>query len=240
MTDQVNLSHQNSISPAKMRNLMYKNAAYLTRNVTGNQRIGSVITISAPVGTFLTTQQSIKWSEIETFGIQKGDTIIIKGYSLFIDEDIETPVSLAVLQADDKTRKDVRIAPDVVKIAANIFVDGSIISVKSDDTEFGQSNTDRVLMLQKQIVFLGKIFSQNTVGGAVLGPERTDYVLPTLFPQKTTRNIDEAVKYDLSFLRMNNAGAGDNSFNKSREEAVVILDDKAVTKLPSRLFDFRE
>lgn len=83
-------------------------------------------------------------------------------------------------------------------------------------------------MLENQIVFHGGIYSQNTVGGAVLAQDKTDskgrYILPG---GNRTNDLDKAVRYDLSFLRMKSFKKDQDTwtkkYNAGRDEAVVIL-----------------
>jgi len=129
------------------------------------------------------------------------------------------------------------ITPEVHYIAANIFTDGSIRSVDSEGNRFVKSDTERNRALQDQLVFYGNLFSKNTVGGAVKGADNK-YILPSTFTPNTTESLDDAVQYDLSFLRMN--AKNPDPRNRGRSEAVVILLNMDFFQDPLAVFSSRE
>lgn len=258
ITNQINLLNT-KYSPAEITNLVYKNAAYLTRNRNGDPSIiDNVLYIKnqnpSPKDQ---TKNQIKFSEIIRKNEKdKWNTLILEDYELIIDQNIENNkknIAIAVLKnrkSNSKQSTNILINPKVTYIKSNIFVDGSIVSVNDSNKYFTKSDTKRTLQLQKQIVFYGKIFSQNTVGGAVLGKDESSYILPTLMNPNTTKDLDEAVKYDMSFLRMNNKNSDwakkvdkdDKSIEKNKWhfEPVVILDNLELIKNPLPIFNFKE
>ena len=139
----------------------------------------------------------------------------------FNPENKKLAIVLINTDKTDYTKGNLLITPQVRYLSANIFTDGSILSVKEDGERFVQSDTERNRALQDQLVFYGNLFSKNTVGGAVKA-EDGKYILPSTFSPNTTSSLDEAVKYDLSFLRMNSKNP-DTERNRGRPEAVVIL-----------------
>lgn len=76
-----------------------------------------------------------------------------------------------------------------------------MLAVDNGGALYTASDSNRTKDLNNQIVFYGGIFSKNTVGGAVRANSAGSYVLPW---KNTTTSLDEAVKYDLAFLRMSN------------------------------------
>ena len=72
-------------------------------------------------------------------------------------------------------------------------------------------------------MIFGSVLSKNTVGGAVRADSNGKYTLPW---KNTTTTLDDAVRVDLSFLRMDKFGYEVGSYlNRGHEEFVVILID---------------
>lgn len=84
------------------------------------------------------------------------------------------------------------------------------------------SSTTRTSALQEQFVLYGNLFSKNTVGGAVRGDDG-QYVLPVGISGSSPVTLDEAIRYDLSFLRMNNKGYDLSPYNGGHRESVIFL-----------------
>jgi hypothetical protein len=128
------------------------------------------------------------------------------------------------------------IKPNVSIIDATIYADGSIESVDESGKSFIESNTARGDILDRQLIFVGGLYTKNTVGGATLGNSSSLYILPG---GKTTNSIHEAVRYDLSFLRMNNTGwdtVPQKNWNISHDESVVVLKNTNLIRNPLPLF----
>ena len=113
--------------------------------------------------------------------------------------------------------------PDVRFIGATLFADESVMSVNYAAKVFQKSSSSRTVLLDKQLVIYGSVLSKNTVGGAVRADNNGKYFLPW---QNSTVSLDEAVRYDLAFLRMDNHGYDPTSYmNRGHGEFVVILVD---------------
>lgn len=215
-----------TVSTNEFRNLVYKNVALLTRNRTPdtNKIVNNI--------------KYVRGDQILTSGptdADNWDTLIVEDGNITIDTEYFNPdkkkVALVVLSKNNPQKWNVYITPKVRFIAANIFADASVLSVDQlQKKPFEPSDATRTAALQNQIVFYGNIFSRNTVGGAIRGLSGVPtYVLPRWSASETTTSLDEAIKYDLSFLRMNNGGAemnrpsGTAEYNDGHKESVILL-----------------
>lgn len=214
-----------SSNSADTRNAVHKNVATLIRNrLVWWWIINRVKYLTGNV------------NSTDLTDITPWDTLIIKGWDLTIGDSSfnvsaattslkEIPhKGIIVLQDDNGVGGNIYIKPDVHFIGATLFADESIQSVNDAGALFSKSNSDRTFLLNKQLIIYGGIFSKNTVGGAVRADSNGNYVLPW---KNTTSSLDEAVQYDLAFLRMDNLGFNSaNSFmSQGHDEYVVILTD---------------
>lgn len=130
---------------------------------------------------------------------------------------------LRTVSGSDKAN--IFIKPNVKIVSAIIYADGSIESVDENGNKFLVPNAARSAVLKNQIVFYGALYTRNTVGGAVYSNTRKKYLLPS---GAATDNFGEAVRYDLSFLRMKNTDhdkAPLKDWNQKHTESVIILSD---------------
>lgn len=250
VTDQINLLSE-KFSPHLLRSKILRNVSYLTRNRHPDGKIVNGIKyVSGTEPGIQLSQQGEDWN-----------TLIVKDGNLIIDQDFNTEKknkAIIVISTknnysidDWKKSGNIFIKPNVKFIGATIYADRSLISVDEEGKSFKKSDAKRAKTLENQIVFYGKIFSQNTIGGAVLGNnnDKREYILPSLMNPKNlpaevvigdgVNNLDKAVMYDLSFLRMNNENSNPN-INEGRNEFTVILDNPEASKNPLLIFDFRE
>ena len=91
----------------------------------------------------------------------------------------------------------VYITPNVTKIDAIIYADGWFISSDINWNPYTKDNNARTSALQKQLILTWSLFTRNTIGWAVLWTGGK-YILP--WWSKTT-NFNEAMKYDLNYVR---------------------------------------
>lgn len=235
VTHQLNLT--NTYPSNTIYNAIYKNASYLKRNRYENWK-----NVNGVLYYFNDSQKekTFKISDIiDNHKTSPWNTLIIEDANLLIDRDIDSNKNLAivVIQGKNKQSTEVQIIPSVSSIKSSIFVDGPIVSVNAKWDRYTNSNTTRSSELNRQLVFFGKIFSRNTIGGAVNGKNNT-YILPRNFSVQETTNLDQAVYYDLSFLRMNNEEAAKNKKrNQGHMEAVVILDNPDFIRNPPQIFN---
>lgn len=244
ITPQLN-AFSEKYNPADLRNSVYKNVGILTRNrepIIATPRTKAADWVINGV-------KYMKWDvSLDTIKPEHDEwnTLIITDGNLKINTDFNTTkknLAIILIRSDknDNTTWNIQITPNVRFIGATIYTDGFVESVDTGFNSFALSNTSRTALLQQQIVFYGKIFSQNTVWGAVKWQwqEGTYYTFPTLFiPNKvpaTDTNLGKAVRYDMSFLRMNNKNR-DPSRNNWHEEPVVILDNKEALVNPLEVF----
>lgn len=242
VTNHINILWEDSkYSPNYLRDQIYKNASYLTRNMPAQEASSHDTNnnIKYIIG------KNVKLSEIRG----NWDTLIIKNGNLIIDQDFNTEnLNKAIIVFGDIYNSgNIFITPNVVYISAHIYADGGLSSVQNNGQTFPYINSDRSLALNKQIVFYGSIFTQNTVGWAVKATQNeAKYYLPSLHQNNildaTTENLAKAIPYDLAFLRMDNKGydSANASRNKWRQEAVVIIFNHNFISEPLPIFNFKE
>lgn len=238
-TGYVNAKDIVGVSTADTRNAIHKNVALLLRNreiTAGWWIINRVKYLTGDV------KSSTLWD------ISSWDVLIIKGGNFIIGDDyavwgtdfdsrnyyfnngttsLESVAHKGIIVLkDDVTGSGgyIYIKPDVRFIGASLFADESIMSVKYTNSEpFDKSNSARTFLLNKQLIIFGSVLSKNTVGGAVRADSNWKYTLPW---KNTTVSLDDAVRYDLSFLRMDHFGYDPSSYmSRGHEEFVVILID---------------
>lgn len=226
-----------NFNSADTRNAVYKNVAVLLRN----REVSSGWWIINRVKYLVWDVKSTNLTDMDQW-----DTLIIKGGNFFIGD--EYPLTdtdfdarnyffnsgstwledvphkwIIVIKDENNIGGNIFIKPDVRFIGAILFADESIESVKYNGTTFSTSNSARTVILNKQLVIYGSVFSKNTVGGAVRANNNGWYVLPW---KNATVLLDDAVRYDLAFLRMDNIGSDTaGSMNRGHNEYVVILTD---------------
>lgn len=229
-----------NLNSANTRNAIYKNVALLLRN----RELLAWWWIINRV-------KYLVWDIDSTtlLDMDQWDTLIIKGWNFTIGDnyndltrtypslelrnyyfnsgslwlDTVAHKGIIVLKDENGIGGNIYIKPDVRFIWASLFADESIESVKYSWNTFSSSNSARTVQLDKQLVIYGSVFSKNTVGGAVRANNNGWYVLPW---NNTTISLDEAVRYDLAFLRMSNAWHDTaSSMNRNHNEYVVILVD---------------
>ncbi len=238
----VNMKDNMGVNSAETRNAFHKNAALLTRNRTAVawgwivNRV-KYITWNA-TSSDLTDASSwdvliIKWWDLRIGGIYTADNND-STYQPFDDRNYyfnSGTTSLAsiahkwiiVLKDDNGIGGNIYIKPDVRFIWASLFADESIESADYNGDKFTKSNSVRTFLLNKQLVIYGSLFSKNTIWGAVRANTSWFYTLPW---KNIWVNLDEAVRYDLAFLRMDNFVHDPLSYlNKWHNEFVVVLTD---------------
>ncbi|PID84095.1 hypothetical protein CSB09_02340 [Candidatus Gracilibacteria bacterium] len=242
---------ESSIPTQDYRNTIYKNIAFLLRNRTPKVNLsesGAIVHGIAYIsGDIVMTGSNLPNST------NPWHTLVVKNGNIMVDTEFlgegTTPLSLVVIKDDlgDDTKGNFYIKPYVRYINANIYTEGSVISVDSNGNRFTKSDPSRTAALQNQLVFHGSLFSRNTIGGAVRGNDSTGYLIPANGTTIETSGFSigtlyQAVEYDLSFLRMNNKGfdfpkpQGTKNYNKGHEEGVVIITNFDAMSRPNNIF----
>jgi hypothetical protein len=196
------------------RNNIAKNVAILTRNRTPNDWL-------LPNGVkYVSGDQELSWeADWKTLIITDGNVTFTDNFNT-----LKRDIWIIVLQGKDSMKWNIYIKPNVAFIGGILFSEWSIESVGSTWVVYLQSNISRTTTLSKQIVFYWWLYTRNTVGGAILWKAWDNYMLPGWV---STNSIQEAIRYDLSFLRMRSGGKDDinwtKNYNAWRNESVVIL-----------------
>ena len=162
-------------------------------------------------------------------------TLVVKNGNLTITSNITSPIGIIVV-SDTTTNGHVYIRPSVQYIHALVYADGSMESVSAANTPYTTDSTARTAELQNQLVLKGGLYTQNTIGGAILTTEQK-YLLPS---KKTTTNLDEAIRYDLNYIRRGNTGYNNTSatknYNLGYKDPFVIIPDTSLQTNPPKGF----
>lgn len=207
---------------ASVRATINKNIAPLLRNRSSDTIIGGIKYVTG---------------DLHLSGSVDGwKTLVIYGGDLTFQNTFNPEkknIGIIVLKDADGKGGNVYITPDVAFIGGTIFADGSVESVTKNGEIFPKSTRTRSKLLKHQLVFYGGVYSQNTVGGAILGKIGDKYILPG---NVKTDDIHKAVRYDLSFLRMKSLGKDKDEwtkkYNAGRSESVVILLNQEAIQSP--------
>lgn len=244
VTETINTINE-KISLQRFRNSIHKNVALLTRNIAPNSPDSTNFEISNNWILYISGNytDNVVYSKIKNLNY---NTLIIQNSNLIIDENIEWNKAIVLISNKINTNSSipslssvVKITPNVQKIEAYIYADWSVFSVKDDYSIFNESNFDRSRKLQKQLVIIGWLVSKNTIWWAVYGDSNGEYKIPIWTPN-TTSDLDLAVNYDLSFLRMNNKDSLPECTNKCEDYAVAIIHNNEFIINPPLIFDFKE
>ncbi len=148
-------------------------------------------------------------------------TIIIKWWDLYIKWNIYNNSNsdiLWIIVLKDKNWKwwNLYIDPDVTYIAAQIYVDKSILTAKDTDWDWEISsneifwiNRDQSLVAN-QLYINWQIFSENTIWGSRKNPPICPYY------DKASCDLEKAQKYDLNYLRRYFTYDSDNNWTKDK------------------------
>ena len=190
-----------------------------------------------------TTVNGIYYAEGDTSigGTPAYETIIVRNGNLIISSDLNIAnqkFGIIVLRDDqsDDTKGNIYVDQSVKYISAAIYGDGGIMSSNDSGVLYPINSTERTENLQKQLVFHGSLFTRNTIGGAILGPTGR-YILPG---GMETTDINQAMLYDLNYLRRNNVGYNDPSWtqnlNAGKTDAFAIVYDPTIQTNPPQGF----
>lgn len=221
------------ISKSDMRTTIRKNAYTLIRWRTSSETpIGGV---KYHVGDY-----TLSWEP-------NYETLIVKNGNLTINGNFNTSgkkFGIIVLR-DNAMQTDIwhiYVQPTVRYIRAAIYADGGMISTgfKSWEDTFWvyKDSATRTNTLREQLVIKGTLFTRNTIGGAILGSGGA-YILPGW--SKTT-DFDQAMMYDLNYMRRNNNGwdipgiNGSKDYNQGNQNNVVIIFDSSLQSSPPKGF----
>ncbi|MBS8121971.1 hypothetical protein [Candidatus Vampirococcus lugosii] len=157
---------------------------------------------------------TIEYSSIsDTF-----ETLIIRNGNLLIDEDINHMKGIVVIRDDvrEDTLGNIFVNQDVQEINAYIYGDGGLISFDKDENDSYNNYSDsfkRRENLENQLVLEGRLYTRNTVGGAIGAGK---YMLPGA---KETTDYHRALMYDLNQFR---SGRGSSPVDSNYTEAFII------------------
>ena len=201
---------------ATLSNIVRKQSALLTR---ARNPDGSIINdVKYVKGDISLSGDDYQWKTL----------IVLDGNISFIGNFNSQKKNIGIISIrsipSDLSKGNIYIKPNVVYIFGTIFAEWSVESVNGDGTVFPLSDINRTKNLQNQIILWWWLYTRNTIGGAILwASTAANYMLPG---NRSTANISEAVKFDLSFLRMNNVGYDmplNKNYNQWRVESVVII-----------------
>ncbi|EKD44768.1 MAG: hypothetical protein ACD_71C00011G0002, partial [uncultured bacterium (gcode 4)] len=173
------------------------------------------------------------------------ETLIVKNGNLTITENFNTinkKFGIIVLRdsATQTTQGNIYVRPNVRYIRAAMYADGGIISngFLNDTVGNYKDSATRTNVLSEQLVIKGTLFTRNTIGGAIKG-STGKYILPG---GSLTTDFDQAMMYDLNYMRRNNHGYnivginGSKDYNQGNQNNVVIIFDSSLQSSPPKGF----
>lgn len=230
----ISIGRDNStdLSLWSQRTIIRKNAMEYVKNMTNWRITWSVKYVV----------WDVKASEINS-GINNDEfeTVIIKDGNLIINQNLNPQnkkFGIIVLRDWYDTSKDynnkwnIYVAPNVKEINAILYADGWMISVDSAFKPYTTDTTSRTNALNKQLTLNWTLFTRNTIGWAIFAG--WDYMLPW---QKSTESFDNAMIYDLNYLRRWNSWCQtDTDSNCINREPFIIRYDASIQLNPPKLF----
>lgn len=176
-----------NISKSDLKKIIDKNAKDLIRWLKSWEKANWVLYYEWDV-----TYSSVKSK------LSENDSLIIKNWNLFIDQNVEKNIWIVVLnnnfkpEINSSNKWNIFVKNTVTKIEAYLYSDGGLISAKSLNWE---KYTDEELR-QHRLDLVWSLISSNTVWGW----EKWDsnYLLPW---NKVTNNWELAERYDLNYIR---------------------------------------
>jgi len=218
------------ISKSDMRTIIRKNAYTLIRWRTSGPIIGGVKYIEGSA---------------TLSGEPSYETLIVKNGNLTISDTFNTTnkkFGIIVIRdsATQITKGNIYVQPTVRYIRAAIYADGGIISngFSNDTVDTYKDSVERTNVLSEQLVIKGTLFTRNTIGGAIKG-STGKYILPGW---SSTNDFDQAMMYDLNYMRRNNHGYnisgidGSKDYNQGNQNNVVIIFDSNLQSSPPKGF----
>ena len=141
----------------------------------------------------------VKWDYTINSSPINYETIVVEDWNLTIWWNIDNTLGIIVLNNNlwDKTKWNIYVNQNVTFINAILYADGWFISSNSSWVPYTIDNNIRTNNLQKQLILKWTLFSRNTVGWSVLWIS-WNYLLPWW---EETNNFDEAMVYDLNYIR---------------------------------------
>jgi len=215
-TDGINADISNSTIRSNIR----KNAATITLGIKNGDTVSGVKYVEGDYK----LESNPLWT-----------TLVVKNGNLLIENNVQPSSLVGILVVSETASKgSVYVKPNVTAIHAAIYADGSMESVDSSGNIFTQDTLARTRILQNQLILKGALFTNNTIGGAILGTSGK-YLLPL---GKTTTDLGLAIRFDLNYIRRGNTGCDLNANGKCTDTHeytnpfVIIADPSLQTNPP--------
>ncbi len=187
----------------------------------------------------------IKWDIMLSWDNLWYETIIIEDWNLTIYWDYlnksGSKLWIIMIKSDssDKTKWNIYIKPEVKYINAIIYADGSLVSVDNSANLYFWDSVKRTKDLQRQLVIKWSVFTDNTIWWAILWASNV-FILPWW---ETTINFDEAMKYDLNYIRRWNiwwdwldTNWDWNDYNNWYDDPFIIIYNPKIQTDPPKMF----
>jgi len=154
----------------------------------------------------------VKWSDVTLSWSQAYSTLVVEDWNVIIKGDITKTLWIFSLNNNlwNKWLWNVYVTPNVTKIDAIIYADEWFISSDINWNPYIKDNNARTAALQNQLILTWSLFTRNTIGWAVLW-QLWEYILPWW---SRTKDFNEAMKYDLNYVRRWNKWCLDQKDNK--------------------------
>jgi len=146
----------------------------------------------------------VEWDVTVGWEISLYETLIVKNWNVIVNSNLNSSnnkFGIIVLNENlaDKTKWNIYIKPNITKLNAVMYTDWSLLSVNASWIPYFGDSSERTNDLQNQLTIIGSTFTRNTIGWAILWwTWAWSYKLPG---GATTTDFDEAMKYDLNYLR---------------------------------------
>jgi len=141
------------------------------------------------------------------------NTIVVKNGNLTIAGNLDRNGQglgiIVVNEAGVTSGGNIYITPGVTSLSAMMYADKSLMSVNANGGLYGVDSATRTQDLNQQLILKGTLFTQNTIGGAILGEGK--YVLPG---GAATTDFNQAMTYDLNYIRRGTNGCDKNGNGK--------------------------
>lgn len=214
-----NWNNFSDLSKWKIRSKIRKNAYTSIRNRSSNK--------TQNINNMIYFEGDINYLEVKNY-LKENDTIVIKNWNFFIDDDIEKNIWIIVLKdnfnvnSDYENNWNIYVKSDVLNINAIIYADWVFRSANSSWDTYNDNN------LNEQLNLYWSLFTRNTIWWAVKA--NSSYTLPWW---KEVTDYDLAEVYDLNYIRKVSKTC---DWNDENDYSFIIKYNPSIQNNPPKLF----
>ncbi len=220
------------LSISNFRTKIRKNSYSYLKNMTNWQVLNWVKYVEWDI--------NISWNLNSTSWNLNYETLIVKNWNVIITWDLNTNWSkLWIIVLKDwyniidwyNGKWNVYIKPNVLKINAIIYADWWLISADISWNPYITDNSNRTSALENQLYIKWTLFTRNTIWWAIIA--WWYYLLPW---KTKTLNFDNAMIYDLNYIRRSNKLCIIISWVCKYNDPFIIEYDSSIQSKPPKLF----